>query len=155
MNYQEVENKIIDVLEKTPFCTVANANKKGEISTAQMCLVNDGLTIYMQTDSTFEKIQNIKENDCVAINCGAYNFKGKAKIIGHPTLNKIFIEKIKKKHPETFEHYTNLDNEVLIEVKPIECKIWGIKSDKNQVKETVLVVNFQNKTTKEILCDRM
>ena len=155
MDYQEIENKIIDVLEKTPFCIVATANKKGEISTAQMCLINDGLTIYLQTDRTFEKIKNLSENNNIAINCGAYNFKGKAKILNHPTLNKIFIKKIKEKHPKTFRHYTNLNNEVLIEIKPTECKIWGMNKEQNQCKETILVVNFENKTVREILCDKI
>jgi len=155
LQYQDIENKIIDVLEKTPYCTLATANKKGEISTAQMCLINDGLTIYMQTDKSFEKVKNIKENNFVAINCGAYNFKGRAKIVGHPKENKMFIDRIKKKYPDTYKHYTNLEGEVLIKVKLVECKIWGINSNNSQSKEAILLINFENKTTKEILCDRM
>lgn len=156
MNYKEIQEIILKVLEATKFCVLATANKKGVVSASQMCLVNDGLTVFFQTDSAFEKIQNIKENPHVAINCGAYYFKGLAKIVGHPTKNKLFIEKLKEKHLPTYEHYTNLANEVLIEIKLIECKIWGVNKVKNvNNQETILVVDLVSQKTKEIVCDKM
>lgn len=153
MNINDIKYNIINLLDNTPFCIIATANKKGIVSTAQMCLINDGLNIYIQTDNSFEKIKNIKENNNVAINIGAYNFKGNAKIIGHPTLNDLYIKKIREKHLKTYEHYTNLKNEVLVKIKLTECKIWGIKNAYN--KETILVVDLINEKIKEIICDKM
>ena len=95
MDYIQLENKIINVLDKTLFCVLATANSDGVVCATQMCLVNDGLKVFIQTDKNFEKVKNIKENKNVAINCGAYYFKGVASIKGHPTENKIFIDKIK------------------------------------------------------------
>lgn len=156
MKYKEIESKVLQILEKTLFCTLATANKNGIVSTAQMSLINDGLTVYLQTDKTFEKIENIKENPNVAINCGAYNFKGIAKIIGHPCDNTQFIENIKKKHLSTFNHYTNLKNEVLIEIELTQCKIWGVDSSKEiHNQETILVINFKDKQIETIVCDKM
>ena len=40
-----------------------------------MCLINDGLTLYFQTDKSFEKIKNISENPNVAINLGVFLFQ--------------------------------------------------------------------------------
>jgi len=126
-----MDNKNIEeLLEKTKYVVLATSNKDGVVSASQMCLVNDGLKVYFQTDINFEKVKNIKDNPNVAINVGAFYFKGIANIKGHPTNNPVFIEKIKEKHPRTYKEYTNLKNEVLIEVELSECRIWGLNNKK-------------------------
>lgn len=156
MEYNQLIEKILSVFNATKFCTLATSNKNGDISASQVCLINDGLTLYFQTDKSFEKIQNIKDNSNVAINCGAYYFKGKASIEGHPTKNANFIKLIKEKHPETFNHYTNLPNEVLIKVDLTEAKIWGIDNSKDvHNQETIVVLNFETKEIKTIICDKI
>ena len=156
MDYIEAEKKILNVLEKTTFCTLATANKLGVVCATQMCLVNNGLKVYIQTDKTFEKVKNILENENVAINCGPYYFKGVAKIIGHPTENSMFVEKLKIKHLDTYKHYTNLPNEVLIEITLTEGKIWGIDNTKDiHNQETIFTVDFVNKTVSKLICDKM
>ncbi len=156
MNYSQALEKIENILKITKFATLATANNKGEVSASQVCLTNKGLKVFVQTDKTFEKVKNIQENDNVALNLGAYYFKGKATIVGHPSVNLEFIELIKSKHLDTFNHYTNLPNEVLIEIELTEAKIWGIDNSKDiHNSETILVVDLKNKTTKEIICDKM
>ena len=156
MEYEELINKVEKLLTNTKFVVLATANKEGVVSACQMCIVNDGLKVYFQTDSTFEKITNIKENPHVAITIGAFYFKGIAKIVGHPTANSDFIERIKEKHPETYAHYTNLPTEVLIEVDLIECKIWGIDNSKDIHNEEIIqVLDLNNKTRKQIICGKM
>ena len=121
-----------------------------------MCIVNKGLIVYFQTDKTFEKIRNIQENNNIAFNIGAYNFKGKAKIVGKPIQNDDFIELIKRKHFETYKSYTLLENEVLIKAEITECKIWGINSKLDiHEQETIEIIDFINKTKKVIICDKM
>lgn len=156
MECLEVERKILDLFEKTLFCTLATANKDGVVSASQVCLINDGLTIFVQTDKTFEKVNNIKENPNVAINCGAYYFKGKAEILGHPRKYPDFIQKVKQKHLSTYNSYTNLPNEVLIKIELSEAKIWGGDNSKDiHNQETILVVDLINKKTNTIICDKM
>ena len=155
MKYTDIENKIIDLFEKTKFCVLATADKNGIVSASQVCLVNNGLKLFFQTDKNFEKVKNISENQNVAINIGAYYFKGKASFAGHPSLNDWFIEKIKAKHPETYKSYTNLPNEILIEVELFEAKIWGGGSSDIHNQEIMLVADLKNKEMKEIICDKM
>lgn len=156
MNFEELELNLINLFKHTPFCTLATANRNGVISASQVCLINDGLTIYVQTDKTFEKVKNINENPNVAINIGAYYFKGTASVLGHPSTNAMFIEKIKAKHPETYNHYTNLPNEVLIKIYLVEAKIWGIDNSKDiHNQETILVANLKTKELQTIVCDKM
>lgn len=156
MNYSQSIEKILNILNVSKYATLATANKSGEVSASQVCIVNNGLTVFVQTDKTFEKIQNIKENSNIALNLGAFYFKGKAELLGHPSANPEFIDKIKEKHPETYVNYTNLPNEVLVKITLTEAKIWGgdnLKDIHNQ--ETILIVDLINKTTKTILCDKM
>ena len=156
MTYLDLENKIINDLENAMICSFATANKNGEVSARNMTIVNLGLKIYLQTDNSFDKIKDIKENPNVAINFGPYSFKGKAKIVGHPSINKTYIEKIKLKHEYTYKHYTNLANEVLIEIIPSSAKIWGIDFEKKIAnQETITEVDFNNKTYNTIVCDKM
>jgi general stress protein 26 len=156
MEYQKAIDKILKLLESTKFAVLATANNKGIISACQMCLVNDGLTVYMQTDKTFEKIKNITENPNVAINIGAFYFKGIARIIGKPAEFPGFIEKLKEKHLQTYEHYTNLPNEILIQIELTECKIWGVDNDKDiHNQKTIQVLDLKEKTTRFIICDKM
>ena len=156
MEYNELIKKIEELLTNSKFAVLATSNKDGIVSACQMCIVNDGLKVYFQTDSTFEKIKNIKENPHVAITIGTFNFKGIAKIVGHPTTHNDFIEKIKEKHPETYLHYTNLPTEVLIEVVLTECKIWGIDNSKDIHNEEIIqVIDLTNKTKKQITCSKM
>lgn len=156
MKYEEIVQKITELFNLTKFATLAYANKKGVVGTAQMCVINDGLKVFMQTDKKFDKVKNIIENPNVAINIGAFNFKGTAKVAGHPKDNEIFIQKLKTKHLKTYEHYTNLDDEVLIEINLNEARIWGVDNNKDvHNQETILVVDFKNKTTRTIVCDKM
>ncbi|MDR2901815.1 MAG: pyridoxamine 5'-phosphate oxidase family protein [Lactobacillales bacterium] len=156
MEYSEAIAKIEKLLEATKFAVLATANKQGVVSASQMCLINDGLSVYFQTDKTFEKIKNITENPNIALNLGAYYFKGTAKIIGHPTDFPAFIEKIKKKHLKTYENYTNLPNEVLIQVDLTECKIWGADASKDlHAQETIQVLDLKEKTSRVIVCDKI
>ncbi len=156
MNYTDAIQKIETILSATKFATLATSNNKGIVSASQVCITNSGLKVWVQTDKTFEKIINIKQNNNVALNVGAYYFKGIATIVGHPTQYSEFINLIKQKHPETYASYTNLPNEVLVEIELTEARIWGIDNSKDvHNQETILVVDLKNKTTNTIVCDKM
>jgi len=127
MNKKEIEQ----LLDKTVNVVLATSNSKGIVSTAQMVMVNNGLTVYMQTDSRFQKVKNIKENPNVALNIGRYNFKGTAKILGHPLENKMFIDKLKARSPKTYEDYSHIPENVIIEIKLTNIRVWSINGNKD------------------------
>lgn len=155
MEYEKLINNILILLENTKYVVLATANKKGIVSASKMCIVNEGLTIYLQTDNRFEKVQNIKENKNVAINIDSVYFKGKAKIIGHPGENQIFVKKMKVKHIETYENYTNLPNQVLIEIQLTECRMWRFEMIDGTREEIIKIINLKNNTVENIICDKL
>lgn len=153
--YNDYIDEIMKKLDTTLFGILATSNKEATISIAQMCIINNGLDVYFQTDKKFEKVSNILENNKVAINLGEYSFKGTAKILGHPTIEPIFIKKMKKKHPKTYESYTNLQDEVLIKVDLSECKIWHVDPSKPvKEQESIMIIDLINKRINTIICDK-
>ncbi len=156
MDFLRLKEKLINQINLTKLAVIATANKNGIVSTSQVCIVSDDLNVYFQTDKTFEKIKNINENPNISLYFGAVSLKGKAEILGHPTKYPKIAQKIKEKHPKTFEHFTNLPNEVLVKVKILEAKIWGVDNNKPvDENETITIVNFNKNSIKTIICDKM
>jgi len=156
MTFDDVVDKILSAVEVTRNAVLATASKDGVVSVRQMKIINDGLKIYMQTDKKSNKVKEIKENPNVAFNFGIYSFKGKAKISGHPNGNKVFVEKLKQKALQTYKNYTNLPDEVLVEIEITECRIWGLENkDYTDGKEIIHIVDFKNKNVSQIFCDKI
>jgi general stress protein 26 len=156
MDYDEAIAKVGKLFAATKFAVLATANRDGVVSASQMCLVNDGMTLYFQTDSSFEKIRNIRENPHVAVNVGACYCKGTAELLGHPAEFPDFIEKIRRKHPETYESYTNIPTEILVKVEVSECKIWGADAGKSvHSQSTIKVLDLVKKTSTILACGKM
>jgi len=151
MNYESVVSQIERLLSATKFCTLATVDSTGRPHTAQMCVISDGIVIYMQTDSKFEKIKNIGANQNVAINIGGFNFKCTAEIMGHPEKNELFMHAIAAKHPDTKKKYTGLADEVLIKITPISCRQWRAFDGK----EGLLDIDFVNKTLSRTIVDKI
>jgi hypothetical protein len=83
-------------------------------------------------------------------------FKGIAEIIGEPNRHSVFVNKMKEKHPNTYEAYTNLPDEILIKIELTECRVWGFdkgKSKKN--KQAITVFDLINNKQQTIFCDKM
>lgn len=155
MEYEKMMNIILTLLHNTKYVVLATANKEGIVSASKMCIVNDGLKIYIQTDNRFEKFQNIKENKNVAINIDSVYFKGTAKILGYPSENEIFVRKMKEKHIETYENYTGLPNQVLVEIELTECRMWKFEIIHGKREEIIKIINLKNNTIENIICDKL
>ena len=96
MEYELLLEKMVKLLSKTNYVVLATASKDGVVTASKMCVIADGTTLYFQTDSYFEKARNIMENPNVAITIENIYFKGQATIIGHPSENQFFVEKMKE-----------------------------------------------------------
>ncbi len=153
--YSKSVDETIKLIENTMFATIATANKNGDVSASKVTIVNDGLDIYFQTDNSFEKAKNIKENNKVAINFGATYAKGIAEIIGKPIQNEMFINKMKKKNIHTYNNYSKLENEVLIRVVLTEIRIWKYEQINGNTIEYLIIIDLKNKTLNKLKLDNM
>ena len=161
MEYDLLLQKIMKLLSKTNYVVLATASKDGIVTASKMCVISDGTTLYFQTDSNFEKARNIMENPNVAITIENIYFKGQAIITGHPSQNQFFVEKMKERHYQTYENYTNLHNQILIKVNLTECRIWGIwqnndiGDDSVVREESIKILNLKNEQLTKIKCDNI
>lgn len=159
MEYDVLLQKITNFLSKVNYVVLATSSKDGVVTASKMCVITDGTTLYFQTDINFEKSRNIMENSNVAITIENIYFKGQASIIGRASENEFFVNKMKEKHYQTYENYTNLPNQILIKVELTECRIWGIWNDLNNCntnkEESIKVLNLKKKELTKIKCDNL
>ncbi|MCL2357289.1 MAG: pyridoxamine 5'-phosphate oxidase family protein [Defluviitaleaceae bacterium] len=117
----EVE-KVLSDNKNFVLATCAN----NRVTTRTMSHVHDGLTVYFQTGGQYLKTLQLAENPNAALNMGEYDLEGVAEIIGHPLddANRFFIEKLKAKHPNAFERWSSLPNQVVIKVEIRSARCW-------------------------------
>lgn len=125
LNYDLLEKEVIEILDNNTIWIIATS-AKNRVSARSISIVNRGLEIYFQTHKDFLKYKQIKENNKVALCWKNVQIEGVAQIKGNPfeEKNSEFIELYKKYHKGSFEMYTKLDGEVVIEVEPKLISIW-------------------------------
>ena len=84
-----------------------------KVSARKMSFIIEDKYFYFQTDSTFRKYQDIKQNNYVALCIDNIQIEGLCEEIGHPLENIEFIKKFKKYFNSSFEAYSSLDSERL------------------------------------------
>lgn len=152
MDFSAAKEQIYKFLGNIGVMFLATASTKGEPSLRQMSTVFFNEKIYFQTSENFEKMADLVSNPNVALGIGNYSFNGKAKILGRPVDNMDIMKVFKVKHPEAYENYSFLKDEVLIEVSLERCKIWNGKDMEHDGRETITTINFNHKSTAYIFC---
>lgn len=82
---------------------------------------------YCQTDKKFLKIEQILDNPKVSICIDNIQIEGIAQIIGKPLEYNIFVTLFKKYFKNSYENYSFLENEILLEINPIFITVWNYK----------------------------
>lgn len=131
IDYNELEKEIFDYLDKKKHIVLATClNDEPTARTVSHITLDN--KIYFQTDIKFDKCMQIGENNNVALCLENYQIEGTAKILEHPfnEKNKRFLNKFKQIHEKSFNEYSALEDEVVIEINPIFIKIWKYIDDK-------------------------
>ena len=89
--------------------------------------------IYFKTDKNFRKTQQLYENSRVAMCWNGTQVEGDAKIVGlvvdEP--DRVFEKKYKEFLWQSYNAYSHVDTEILIEVTPRFVEIWDEDKDRN------------------------
>lgn len=94
-----------------------------------MSTINQGLTVYFQVDRDSTKFRQISENPNVALCASNMQLEGIARVSCHPLEDPFFIEKYRQYHEGSFNTYSHLNNEVIIEVQPRLITFWKYDTD--------------------------
>ena len=109
LNYEELEQKIIQQLEKSKAGVLATA--EGDFVTArQMMIICDGLMISFTTTATSRKYQQIMANPNVAVAFGNMQIEGVASIKGSTSDNENagFLKSFEEIEPEVYETHRDM-----------------------------------------------
>lgn len=125
MDYQESYNQFfIELGEHKKFVLATSANNR---TTARMmsCLIIQK-KIYFQTDKQFLKFQQILSNPLVALCIDNISIEGTAKIMDHPISikNKDFTQLYEKYYKPSFDKYSHLKDEIVVEIEPTLITQW-------------------------------
>jgi len=125
LSYDMLKKEVIEKFNNNKIWILAtSANDR--VSARSISIVNKGLKIYFQTHKDFLKYKQIRENNKVALCWNNVQIEGIANIKGNPLKeeNKEFIRLFKKFHKGSFDMYTKLDGQVVIEIEPKSISIW-------------------------------
>ena len=131
IDYDKLEKETFAYLDKNKHIVLATClNDEPTARTVSHIIIDN--KIYFETDIKFDKCIQIEENKNVALCLDNYQIEGTAKILEHPfnEKNNKFLEKFKKVHKNSFNEYSALEDEVVIEINPVFIKIWKYINNK-------------------------
>mgnify|MGYP002800055151 FL=1 len=94
------------------------------VTSRMMSIVVLNKKIYFQTDRTFRKYNQIKENPKVSLCIDNIQIEGECEKVGMPSDNAEFVEAYKKHFPSSYTRYSCLKNERLFVVTPTFVEKW-------------------------------
>lgn len=97
------------------------------VTARTMSFVIENERLYFQTDTSFTKFHQIKSNPLVAVCWNNIQLEGSCKILGHPfeSQNLFFKKSFEENYRGSYEKYSHLSNEILVEIEPILVTVWG------------------------------
>ncbi|HBM81132.1 MAG TPA: pyridoxamine 5'-phosphate oxidase [Clostridiaceae bacterium] len=125
INFERLKYEVMGLLRSKNIMVLATSSDDRVTARSVSCVVLN-CRIYFQTDKIFLKCEQIVRNPNVALCVDNIQIEGNARIKGHPfgEENKVFIEKFKKVHNGSFNTYSHMKNEVVVEIEPLLITLW-------------------------------
>jgi uncharacterized pyridoxamine 5'-phosphate oxidase family protein len=125
IDYSLLDNEIFNILGDKKVMVLATCYENLVTARSMSCIII-GKKIYFQTDTTFQKIKQMIENPNIALCIDNIQIEGIAKIKKHPfdDENYEFLNAFKENYKNSYEHYSHIKNEVVVEIKPTLITLW-------------------------------
>lgn len=114
---------------------LATSNSNNRVSARNMCFIILNKKLYFQTDNTFRKYYDLKENNQVALCINNIQIEGICEELGHPLDNVDFINKFKEYFISSFKAYSSLESERLFVINPTFIQKWSYIDDKPVIEQ--------------------
>lgn len=130
INFNLLEKEIYSLLGNKKIMVLATSSENIVTARNMSCIIINK-KIYFQTDKTFLKFKQILENPNVALCVDNIQIEGIAKIKSHPfnEENKEFIDTFKEKYNGSYETYSRMNNEVVVEITPSLITLWKYENE--------------------------
>lgn len=115
------------------------------VTSRSMSVVVLNEKLYFQTDETFLKFEQISKNANVSVCIGNLSIEGVCRCIGKPDENEAFTEAFKMLFRGSYDAYTGLESERVLEITPTLARSWEYENEKPYMQYW----NFENMTYKK------
>lgn len=125
IDFTQAKTNLLENLTKKGTIVLATS-LMDEVSARSISYIIIGEKLYFQTDKTFKKYSQIINNPNVALCLNNIQLTGKATVVGHPYAesNAQFKQLFELKHKNSFDNYSHLENEIVIEVELTQATTW-------------------------------
>ena len=107
---------------------VLSSSKDDVVSSRMMSIVCIGEKLF-QTDKTFRKYEQIKNNPNVSLCIDNIQIDGTCYEVNPPSWNKEFSQAYQKYYPFSYEHYSSLESECVFEVTANFIERWHYSNE--------------------------
>ncbi len=115
---------------------------KGRVSSRPMSVVVIDGKFYCQTDISYIKCSQIRENPNVALSFKNFSVEGKCQILEEPVKYDFFMRAMKKHYLPAATRYSSLPSERVLEITPALIYLW----DYHMGKPYMEFFEFRNNT---------
>lgn len=125
IEFAVLKDEIVDCLKQNKIWVLATSASE-RVSARSISIISKDLDVYFQTNKEYLKYQKIIENERVALCWSNVQIEGVAKVKGnsYEKGNEEFVRLYQQEHRGSFESYTRLDGQVIIEVNPKIISVW-------------------------------
>ena len=125
MEFEEARKTLLDRMDDHLYMVLATCAQDMPLACTMTCVVIDG-DIYMQTDSTFPKCEQIRQNPRVALCAGSLQLEGTASFAGSPAdaAQGRFAKLFTRYYPESYKLYAGVPTQVVLRVKLTHAVDW-------------------------------
>jgi Pyridoxamine 5''-phosphate oxidase. len=115
----EIERKLKS--EQTIILATCADNK---VTARTMAPVNQGLSVLFSTNRNSVKIEQIKQNQNIALAVGNMKIEAVAELFGHPKEHAFFTAEYPKKFPQYGALYPDKPEDILVIARPIKISLY-------------------------------
>lgn len=101
---------------------------------------------YCQTDISYLKCRQIKENPNTALSFRNFSIEGRCRIMDKPVMHSEFIKAMTEHFPSAVTRYSGLDTERVLEITPTLIYLWEYENDKPYME----YYDFRNDTYRKV-----
>jgi general stress protein 26 len=140
LDYIVTMEEVFQHLGKSRIMVLATCSKDRVTARSMSCIMMNQ-RIYFQTDRRFLKSEQIRENPKVALCVDYVQLEGLARIIGGAKDAPEFCNQYKKYFKGSYDAYTHLKNQIVVEVEPTFITLWKYTKDHMPYRDFIDCVN--------------
>lgn len=123
MVFKEKYSKFFEKIGRSKFM-VLSTSKDDFVTSRMMSIIVIDEKFYFQIDKNFKKYNQVIANPNVSLCIDNIQINGICCDVGRPIENKTFCEIFKEKYPSSYQNYSLLESERLLEIEPIYIECW-------------------------------